>query len=108
MMSTPSSYPKKAWEKHAQSYFWTKEFDGDKDTDWQKDFRFANWLIELLGAWNIRFRYRINSDASSGNSKDIYTDAGGTNWGTGVWGTSNWGGAKTRDNVRQKRKKETI
>ena len=24
-MATPSSYPKKAWEKHAQTYFWTKE-----------------------------------------------------------------------------------
>lgn len=83
------------------SYIWTKEFEGKTaDIDWQKDWRFANWLIELLGAWVIRFRYRINSDSGSGNSVDINTDAGGSNWNSMVWGVSLWGGGEDRTNVR--------
>lgn len=81
------------------SYYWSKEFE-TKEKDWQKDFRFANLLLELLGNWNIRFRYRVNSDGSSGNQVDINTNPGGSLWGTMVWGEDNWGGTMIRQNLR--------
>lgn len=83
------------------SYFWTKEFEGPMgDKDWQKDYRFANFLIELLGNYLIRFRYRVNSDDSVGNQIEIDTNAGGSNWNGFAWGVGNWGGAKIRENIR--------
>lgn len=83
------------------SYFWTKEFEGPvEDKDWQKDFRFANWLIELLGDWKIRFRYRYNSEDSTGNQIEINTDGGGSNWNSMQWGVDAWGGAMIRTTKR--------
>ena len=81
------------------SYYWSKEYE-TKEKDWQKDFRFANLLLELLGNWNIRFRYRINSDGSSGNQVDINTNPGGSLWGSMVWGEADWGGTMIRQNLR--------
>lgn len=81
------------------SYFWTKEFE-TKEQDWRKDFRFANILLEMLGNWNVRFRYRVDSDQSVGNTVDVSTNPGTSLWGTMVWGEDNWGGGSIRQNIR--------
>lgn len=81
------------------SYFWTKEFE-TKDQDWQKDYRFINLLLEMLGDWNIRLRYRLNSDKGTGNTVLIDTDPGVSLWGTMQWGSGMWGGGVNRANIR--------
>jgi hypothetical protein len=75
------------------SYFWTKEFSGfDDETNFQKDFRYANILVDNAGAYFMNLIYRVDSDLGSGNSKTISLTPGGSLWGTMIWGVDNWGG----------------
>jgi hypothetical protein len=75
------------------SYFWTKEFGGEKGHfNFQKDFRYAKILNENSGDWFMDVGYRVNSDLGDGNTKQVNLDPGGSLWGTMVWGRDMWGG----------------
>jgi hypothetical protein len=75
------------------SYFWTKEFGGnDPSLNSHKDFRFANLLYDLAGAYYMNFTARVDSDLGSGNTQTLNLDPGGSLWGFMDWGIDVWGG----------------
>ena len=90
------------------SYFETKEFDGG--TTWrhyEKDFRQANFTVELLGDWDMRVTWRIDSLAGAGDGEDFNLkpesflwDDDNTDATASRWGQDPWGGGKTRDDIR--------
>lgn len=80
-----------------ESYSWTKEYQGFEDhTENQKDFRFANFIVETLGAYYMNLTYRVDSDAGQGTTKQLYLSSGGSLWGTLIWGIGLWGGGQSR------------
>lgn len=80
------------------SYFWTKEISGfDKDTLYFKDWRKANLLLDLPGAYFMNITYRVDSDSGMGSTQQVDLDPGGSQWGVMVWGVDAWGGGKTQD-----------
>lgn len=84
------------------SYYWTKEFPGYKsDTNFSKDFRYANILVDNYGDWNMGLTYRTDSDTGVGNTVDISLNPGGSLWGSMIWGISMWGGGTDQKDVRQ-------
>ncbi len=84
------------------SYLWTKEFSGyEDDTNIQKDFRYANILIENSGAWFMNLTYRVNSDLGGGDTQQISLNPGGSLWGTMMWGRDLWGGGTQEKEFRQ-------
>lgn len=84
------------------SYCWTKEFAGYEDEiNYQKDFRYANFLVENSGAYFMNLTYRTNSDAGTGDTKQISLNPGGSLWGTMVWGRDAWGGGTSQKEVKQ-------
>ena len=83
------------------SYYWTKEFGGNKgDFNFHKDFRYANLLVDLAGVYQMNFTARVDSDTGSGNTQTINLDPGGSLWGTMIWGTDEWGGGSSQAEVR--------
>lgn len=83
------------------SFFETKDFDGGTAfRHYDKDFRQANFTVETLGDWDMRFSYRIDSDSGDGDGEDFNLDPGSTLWNTGLWGLDTWGGGQTRKDVR--------
>lgn len=75
------------------SYWWSRlEGFGNDGESYVKDFRRAQVWYARLGAWFMRFKWRIDGDAGVGNSYNIDLTPLGMVWGTGVWGTSTWGG----------------
>jgi hypothetical protein len=73
------------------SYFWTKEFSGyPEDYNNQKDFRFANLLIEKPGNYRMTVAYRTDSDSSSGSEFSVDLNPGTSLWGTMIWGIDAW------------------
>lgn len=84
------------------SFIWTKEYSGaDDEYNLQKDFRYANILIENVGAYYMNIRYRTNSDSGSGNINQVSVNPGGSLWGTMRWGIDAWGGGSTQVEFRQ-------
>lgn len=80
------------------SYFYTKEFSGYKEHfNLQKDFRFANLLIEKPGSYQMTVGWRTDSDDGVGDSDVIDLAPGGSLWGTMVWGTDVWGGSRSQE-----------
>ncbi len=83
------------------SYFWTKEFSGDVDEyNLTKDFRWANVLVEKLGAYYMDLIYRVDSDSAMGTTVQISLDPGGSIWGVIVWGEDPWGGGATQEDKK--------
>lgn len=83
------------------SYYWTKEFGGQKgDLNYQKDFRFANLLVEQPGAWFMNLGFRVDSDVGTGNVVQIDLSPGGSLWGTMVFGRDSWGGGTAQKEQR--------
>jgi hypothetical protein len=83
------------------SYFWTKEFEGmDSDIDYEKDFRFSNFVVRALGAYNMGISHKVDSDIGDGNLQLVDLTSGDTLWGTGVWGNDVWGGGVARINTK--------
>lgn len=83
------------------AYFWTKEFSGDKsEINYTKDFRYANFLCEMTGNYNMDVFYRVDSDVGDGNVQRVPLNPGGTNWGEFKWGQANWGGGVTQKDRR--------
>jgi hypothetical protein len=83
------------------SYFWTKEFTGFKDeSSFNKDFRYANFLIDLAGAYYMSVAVRTDSDSGDGTNYQISIDPHSSLWGTMVWGTDTWGGGALQQDTR--------
>ena len=84
------------------SYFWTKEFVGaDTDTNFTKDFRYINLLVDNAGAYYMNITYKVDSDRGSGNTIQLNLDPGGSLWGVMVWGVDTWGGGTNQKEFRQ-------
>lgn len=81
------------------SYFWTKEFSGPKtEASLNKDFRYANLLVDLAGAYYMNVAVRTDSDSGDGTNYQIDLNPGGSLWGSMMWGRNSWGaGALQRD-----------
>ncbi len=81
------------------SYAWTKEFVGLKDeASHSKDFRYANLLVDLAGAYYMNVALRTDSDSGDGTNYQIDLNPDGSLWGSMVWGRDTWGaGALQRD-----------
>lgn len=83
------------------SYLSTKEFSGfDDEVNYNKDFRYANILVEKLGDYNMNLTYKTDSDSGSGTSVQVNLNPGGSLWGTMTWGTDLWGGGVTQEDKR--------
>lgn len=83
------------------SYIWTKEFVGlPGHESFHKDFRFANFLVDLPGAYFMNVGVRTDSDAGSGTEYPVSIDPQTELWGTMVWGTDVWGGGAFQQDVK--------
>ena len=83
------------------SYFWTKEFTGPKeDASYSKDFRFANLLVDLSGAYYMNVAVRTDSDSGDGTNYQIDVNPGGALWGTMMWGRDDWGAGASQADQR--------
>lgn len=84
------------------SYFWTKEFSGQKPHSvWYKDWRFANLLYGLLGKWKMGITIRVDSDQGDGLTYDLDCSPGDSTWGSVIWGSDVWDAGSTTDDVKQ-------
>ena len=84
------------------SYYWTKEFGGVGGHDtFEKDFRNANILYELSGAYYMNFTQRVDSDKGDGNASIIDLDPGSNLWGTLRFGTNEWGGGENEKELKK-------
>jgi hypothetical protein len=79
------------------SFYETKDFDGgERWRHYDKDFRQANFTVETIGDWDMRFSWRIDSDAGGGDGADFNLNPGGSLWGSMIFGIDDWGGGRTR------------
>lgn len=84
------------------SYFWTKEFSGGPgDTNFTKDFRNLNMLVDNAGNWFMNITYKVDSDKGSGNTITQNLDPGGSLWGVMIWGVNTWGGGNNQTERRK-------
>lgn len=84
------------------SYYWTKEFPGfDNEINYQKDFRYLNFLVENSGDYFMDLTHRVNSDTGDGDTQQISLNPGSSLWGTMVWGRDTWGGGTDQKEQRQ-------
>ena len=74
------------------SYYWTKEFSGyQEDTNFFKDFRYINLLVDAAGSYNMEVHFRSDSEMNEGESTLIDLTNGTQLWGTIVYGVDEWG-----------------
>lgn len=79
------------------SYYWTKEYPGfNPDTNYFKDFRYVNILIDTPGTYFMNVTYRSDSDMGVGTTQLVDLSPGGSIWGSFVWGAALWGGGTTQ------------
>lgn len=84
------------------SYYWTKEYPGfQNEVNFNKDFRYANVMVETSGNYRMTLAYRVDSDSGDGDVQQINLNPGGSLWGTMIWGTDTWGGGSAQKEVRQ-------
>lgn len=82
------------------SYFWTKEFSGNKGHEnMQKDFRRVKMLVEKAGAYYMNLTYRVDSDTGSGTTVQVSLNPGSTIWNAFTWGATTWGGGTSQEEV---------
>ncbi len=83
------------------SYFWTKEYSGLKDeASWHKDFRYANLLVDLAGAYYMNVAVRTDSDSGDGTNYQVDLNPNASLWGTMMWGRDTWGGGANQQDTR--------
>lgn len=83
------------------SYFNTKEFEGRKnDADFEKDFIYANFIVEKLGDWDMNVTHLLDSESGSGDTEAVNLNAGNSLWGSMIWGVDDWGAGGVRENVK--------
>lgn len=76
------------------AYYWTKEYPGFlQETNFTKDFRYANVLVDTEGNYYMNVSFRTDSDSGIGNTFQINLGAQtGAMWGSMIWGVDSWGG----------------
>lgn len=80
------------------SYYWTKEYPGySNEINFNKDHRFAKFLVDQAGDYYMDFAYRVDSDKGTGTNKPVYLNPGSSLWGFMVFGRDKWGGGKNQD-----------
>ena len=80
------------------SYFWTKEFPGySNEINFNKDHRYAKFLVDQAGDYYMDFAYRVDSDRGTGTNRHVYLNPGSSLWGSMVFGRDKWGGGKDQD-----------
>jgi hypothetical protein len=83
------------------SYFWTKEFSGQKgEGSLSKDFRHTNLLVDLAGAYFMNVAIRTDSDSGDGTNYPVDINPNGSLWGTMVWGVDTWGAGSYQKDVK--------
>ena len=83
------------------SYIWTKEFTGPKvEASYNKDFRYANALLDLAGGYFMDVAVRTDSDSGDGTNYQVDLDPNASLWGTMVWGVDDWGGGAYQKDLR--------
>jgi hypothetical protein len=83
------------------SYLWTKEFTGGKEeASFNKDFRYANLLVDLAGAYSMYVAVRTDSDSGDGTNYSIDLNPGGSLWGSMMWGVDDWGAGASQADKR--------
>jgi hypothetical protein len=83
------------------SYFWTKEFSGEKGHEnLENDFRYVKLLVEKTGAFMMNVTVRTDSDIGDGITYQVDLDPGSTLWNNFVWGNATWGGGVQQEEVR--------
>lgn len=83
------------------SYYWTKEFPGyPQDINFFKDYRYANFLVDLSGSYFMNIGYRTDSDTGQGALQQVSLNPGGTLWGQFLWGMGTWGGGSAQNEFR--------
>lgn len=83
------------------SYYWTKEVAGDGDeSSFNKDFRYANLLVDLAGAYYMSVAVRTDSDSGDGTNYQLDLDPNASTWGSMVWGRDTWGAGATQKDMR--------
>jgi hypothetical protein len=85
------------------SYYWTKEFYGNPGHEtWWKDWRFANIIYELCGAWKMGLTTRVDSDSGSGTEVDVDLTPSTTLWGsTLVWSSTTWDAGRSEFDLKR-------
>lgn len=79
------------------AYWWSKELGGDGDLEsWMKDFRYVKPWYELLGAYFMYMRVRVDGDQGVGNATQIDLTPPGTLWNGSTWGGGLWSGGGLR------------
>lgn len=79
------------------SYWWSKLLGGEAAYEsWIKDFRFITPWYDLLAAYSMFMRYRLDGDESVGNSTEIDLTPSGTLWGFSTWGGGVWNAGQLR------------
>lgn len=75
------------------SYWWSKQLGGEEAIEsYIKDFRFLSIWYFLLGAWNMRVNYRVDTDTSDGSFYNVDLTNPASLYGSGTFGTSLYGG----------------
>lgn len=83
------------------SYFWAAEAGGEKKIeDHVKTWRKADLWYGLLGAWNMRLKWREGGAGGVGNTTNIDLTPGGTLWGAFNWGEEDWSAGNERQRLR--------
>lgn len=83
------------------SYMWTKEFVGYKgEESFHKDFRFANFLVDLPGAYYMNVGIKTDSDGGTGTEYAVSVNPNSQLWGTMVWGVNVWGGGNSQEDIK--------
>lgn len=83
------------------SYYYTKEFAGFlNESSNYKDFRYALFLIEMLGNYYMNIASRVDSDIDDGNTQRVSLYSGSTTWNNFNWDEANWGGGVEQQDVK--------
>jgi hypothetical protein len=83
------------------SYYYTKEFPGFlNESSNYKDFRYALFLIEMLGNYYMNISSRVDSDLDDGNTQRVSLYSGSTLWNNFLWDNANWGGGVEQQDVK--------
>lgn len=79
------------------SYWWSKEIGGEPGIEsWVKDWRHAVPWVELLGAYSMNLKTRLDGVTGSGDTYTIDLTTSGAIWDTDLWDVGLWGPTATR------------
>lgn len=69
------------------SYFWSKQFGGEKELGyWTKDGRWTDIWYGTPADYEMDYRFRTDGDEGGGTSSSVDLSPGGATWGSFTWG----------------------